>query len=68
MGARAELLSFMRTSVWVRASVIVVLGALVAVGLAPPPLLVFGIVDLAAAVWTALALRSMGAPLATRTA
>jgi hypothetical protein len=68
VGARAELLSFMRTSVWVRASVIVVLGALVAVGLAPPPLLVFGIVDLAAAVWTALALRSMGAPLATRTA
>jgi hypothetical protein len=68
VGARAELLSFMRASVWVRASVIVVLGALVAAGLAPPPLMVFGIVDLAAAVWTALALRSMGAPLASRTA
>jgi hypothetical protein len=68
VGARAELLSFMRATVWVRASVIVVLGALVAAGLAPPPLMVFGIVDLAAAVWTALALRSMGAPLASRTA
>ena len=59
VGARAELLSFMRASVWVRASVIVVLGALVAAGLAPPPLMVFGIVDLAAAVWTALAQRAV---------
>lgn len=61
VGARAELLSFMRMSVWVRMSVIVVLGSFVAAGLAPLPLLGFGVVDLAAAVWTWLALRSMGA-------
>lgn len=68
VGARAELLSFMRASVWVRASVIVFLGAFVGAGLAPAPLLVFGLIDLAAATWTALALRSMGAPLSLRTA
>ena len=68
VGARAELLSFMRASVWVRASVIVVLAAFVAAGLAPAPLLAFGAIDLAAAIWTALALRSMGAALTLRTA
>lgn len=61
VGARAELLSFMRMSVWVRMSVILVLGAFVAAGLAPWPLLGFGAIDLAAALWTWLALRSMGA-------
>ena len=61
VGARAELLSFMRTTVWVRASVIVWLGILVATGLAPTPLLAFGLIDLVAAAWTWLALRSMRA-------
>jgi hypothetical protein len=60
VGARAELLSFMRASVWVRASVIAFLGAFVAAGLAPVPLLAFGAIDLAAAAWTWLALRRMG--------
>ncbi|MDP1901897.1 MAG: hypothetical protein Q8K96_15790 [Rubrivivax sp.] len=68
LGARAELLSFMRASVWVRLSVIVILGAFVAAGLAPLPLLAFGVIDLAAAAWTWLALRSMGAAVALRAA
>ncbi len=68
LGARAELLSFMRASVWVRLSVIVILGAFVAAGLAPLPLLAFGVIDLAAATWTWLALRSMGAAVMLRAA
>lgn len=68
VGARAELLSFMCASVWVRMSVFFVLGAFVAAGLAPLPLLVFGAIDLAAAAWTWLALRSMGACGARRRA
>lgn len=68
VGARAELLSFMRASVWLRASVIVWLGALVAAGVAPPPLLVFGVIDLAAAAWTWAALRTMRAACALRAA
>lgn len=68
LGARSELLSFMRASVWVRLSVIVILGAFVAAGLAPLPLLAFGVIDLAAAAWTWLALRSMGAAVMLRAA
>ena len=68
VGAKAELLSFMRASVWVRTSVIAILGMLVAGGLAPPPLLAFGAIDLAAAAWTWLALRSMGMDTGLRTA
>ena len=68
LGARAELLTFMRASVWVRLSVIVILGAFVAAGQAPLPLLVFGVIDLAAAAWTWLALRSMGAAVMLRAA
>jgi|JI10StandDraft_1071094.scaffolds.fasta_scaffold111641_3 hypothetical protein len=60
VGARAELLSFIQASVWVRASVIVFLAAFVATGLAPAPLLAFGAIDLAAAAWTWAALRRMG--------
>lgn len=66
--ARAELLSFMHASVWVRSSVIVCLGTLVAVGLAPPALLVFGVIDLAAAAWTWAALRTMRAACVVRAA
>ena len=68
LGARAELLTFMRASVWVRLSVIVILGAFVAAGQAPLPLLAFGVIDLAAAAWTWLALRSMGAAVMLRAA
>jgi hypothetical protein len=64
VGARAELLSFMRASIWVRMSVILVLGFFVVADLAPARLLAFGVIDLAAAAWTWLALRSMGAAAA----
>ena len=47
-----------RLTVHGRASVIVFFIALVVLGLAEPVLIVFGIVDLLAAIWTALALRS----------
>ena len=60
MAARAELAPFFRWSVWLRASVIVWFGMFVGLGLVPPILLLFGFVDLAAAVWTALALRADG--------
>jgi hypothetical protein len=57
LAARAELTPFFRWSVVLRASVIVFFAAFVALGMVPPMLLVFGVVDLAAAVWTAVALR-----------
>ena len=68
IGARAELLSFMRASVPVRAAVPLVLATFVAAGLAPAALLLFGTIDAAAALWTWLALRSMGAARPARAA
>jgi hypothetical protein len=56
--ARKELTELMRLSVHARASVIVFTVVLVALGIAPPTFLMLGIVDLAGAIWTALALRS----------
>ena len=53
VAAKNELEPMLRASVPVRASVIFVFGALVALGLAPPALLGFAVVDLAAAFWTA---------------
>ncbi len=61
LAARAELTPFFRWSVWLRASVMVFFAAFVALGLVRPMLLLFGVVDLAAALWTALALRMDGA-------
>ena len=56
--ARSELTSFFRFTVHGRLSVIVFFIAFVLLGLAPPILIMFGVVDLLAAIWTALALRS----------
>jgi hypothetical protein len=56
--ARAGLTLFFRWTVAVRIGVFVVCGALVLLGVAPPPLALLGAVDLAAAIWTALALRA----------
>ncbi len=56
--ARSELRSFFRFTVHGRASVILFFIAFVVLGLAPPILIMFGVVDLVAAIWTALALRS----------
>ena len=56
--ARAGLTGFLRWTVQVRAGVFVVFGGLVLLKLAPTPLALLGAVDLLAAVWTGLMLRS----------
>jgi hypothetical protein len=56
--ARNEDKAFFRFTVHGRASVIVFFVAFVLLKIAPLTLLLFGVVDLLAAIWTALALRS----------
>lgn len=56
--ARQELTVFFRWTVTARVMVFVVFAAFVALGLAPIPLVLLGAVDLAAALWTGVALRS----------
>ena len=58
LAAKAELNELFRWSVPARASVIFVFTVFVVLGLAPPALLIFGVIDLAAATWTAWALKS----------
>lgn len=60
--ARTENKAYMRWSAQVRATVILFFGAFVALGLAPAVLLLFAVVDLAAALWTFWALRRDQAP------
>ena len=68
VAARAELLAFMRLSVWVRVGVAVVFGAFVASGLAPAALLGFGLIDAVGAAWTARSLHQMGAGIVPQAA
>lgn len=56
--ARSELTPFMQWTVYARSSVILFFAAFVLTGLAPMVLLLFGLVDLAAAIWTHLALKA----------
>ena len=56
--SRNGLRGFFIATVYGRASVIVFFAAFVIAGLAPPTLILFGVIDLAAAAWTWLALRS----------
>jgi hypothetical protein len=56
--ARQELTPLFRWSVRVRAAVFVGFGLLAATGTAPPMLVLFGATDLAAALWTHVALRA----------
>lgn len=56
--AREEQTSFMRWSLWTRPTTIVFLLGFVAARLVEPIMLLFGVVDLLAAAWTALALRA----------
>ena len=56
--ARKNLIDFFRWSVVARGSVIVFFAAFVLLDLVKPILLLFGAVDLSAAVWTHLALRN----------
>jgi hypothetical protein len=58
LSARAELKPFFRWSVPLRASVILFFAVFVALQLVQPVLLLFGVIDLAAATWTAVALRA----------
>lgn len=57
VAARSGTEAIVKATVPVRASVIVFFAAFVVVGLAPPVLLLFAAVDLAAALWTWSALR-----------
>lgn len=57
LAAKHGLRAFLAWTVATRASVIVVFGVLVTTGLGPTVLLLFGIVDLAGALWTWAALR-----------
>ena len=56
--ARKELTEFFPVTVHVRVAVFVVFAAFVLLRLAPPTLIMFGVVDLAGAIWTQLSLRS----------
>lgn len=55
--ARNELTAFIRWTVWARVAVIFYFAAFVLTVSAPKALLLFGLVDLLAAVWTWLALK-----------
>lgn len=55
--ARSEMTGFFRATVHARFAVLVFFVAFVVLRLAPPLLLVFGVIDALAATWTALALR-----------
>jgi hypothetical protein len=55
--ARHEVVAFFRWTVSARIMVFVVFSVFVLLGLAPVPLALLGAIDLAAALWTALALR-----------
>ncbi len=55
--ARHELTTFIRWTVWTRLAVIVYFAAFVLLLSAPKPLLLFGLIDLLAALWTWLALK-----------
>ena len=58
VAARTEAIALFRASVIVRPLVLVWFGAFVLLGLASPMLLVFGVVEVAGALWTWLTLRS----------
>lgn len=56
--ARKEMIDFFRATVSARASVIVFFSVFTLLGFVKPVLILFGAVDLAGAIWTALTLRS----------
>ena len=59
LAASAGLVPFFRWSVPGRLSVLVFFGAFVGIGLAPPVLLVFALIDAAGAIWTWFALKQL---------
>lgn len=58
--ARYGLTVFIRWTVWARVAVIVYFAAFVLLAAAPKALLLFGLIDLLAAIWTWLALKKDG--------
>lgn len=58
MASRNELTIYIRWSVYARLAVLLFLILFVAFGLAPPVLILFGVIDALAAVWTAVSLRN----------
>jgi hypothetical protein len=58
MASRNEMLAFFRWTVPARLSVPVFFVVFVALGFAPPILILFGVIDAAAAIWTAACLRN----------
>ena len=56
--ARKEMTEFFKLSVYTRSSLIIFFAAFVLLGLASPPLILFGVMDLLGAIWTGLSLRS----------
>ncbi len=58
--ARAELVPFLRATVWGRAMALVGFVCLAALSWAPPMIVAFGVVDALGALWTWSALRSPG--------
>lgn len=60
--ARENVVAFFRWTLWGRSMVLAGAVALVVAGVAPPGLIVFGVIDAAGAVWTALALRKERGP------
>lgn len=60
MASGRELRIFFRWSVHARLAVPIFLGTFVALGFAPPVLLLFGAIDVAGAVWTEASLRADG--------
>ena len=58
VAGRSNLVSFFKASLLTRPSLVVFFAALVALGMAQPVLVLFGVIDLLGAIWTGLALRS----------
>lgn len=61
--ARHEMTEFFRWTVYARASVILFFSLFVLLGLAPAALILFGVIDLLGASWTAAALRPAANPV-----
>jgi len=55
--ARGDVTPFFRWTLWGRTIVLAAMAALVLLRLAPPVVIVFGLVDAAGALWTRMALR-----------
>jgi hypothetical protein len=56
--AREHQTAFIRWSLWTRPWVLIFLGACVLYGLEQPGILVFGVIDLAATIWSGIALHA----------